>query len=257
MKIVSGDSVSFSNPVVTVGSFDGVHIGHREIISKLTQRAAEIGGESVVVTFSPHPRVALSNDDENLFFLNSPKERAYLLEQLGVDYLVELNFDKAMATVSMEEFFVEYIGNYLQAKELIMGYNHRFGTPNNFDYDKLNELADSMDIKLTRIEKYGIDERDISSTTIRNLIRRGGLDVANRYLGSPYIFIGEISEDGKLIYNEFKKLLPKDGKYKVLITSEGSTIESVANILQGEICFTGTILAAKGVIIELVEELRD
>lgn len=230
MKIENTPICELKNPVVTIGSFDGIHIGHLAIIDALKAKAKEIGGESVVVTFSPHPRIVLGHDAENLFFLTSHDEKMELLKQAGVDRLIILPFNKEMAAQTMEEFFISYIKGTLHAKALIVGYNHRFGSDRINDYDTIREVGTREGIEIVRVEKKGIDKRDISSTTIRNLLRRGDLKHVNNYLTRPYFFLSNIDSTGLVLYYQPKKLYPPQGNYQVRIEAEGMEKSTTATI---------------------------
>ncbi|MEG0499490.1 MAG: FAD synthetase family protein [Rikenellaceae bacterium] len=230
MKIHNTSDFTIKNPVVTIGSFDGLHLGHLSIIDALKKKAKEICGETVIVTFSPHPRIVLNHDADNLFFLNSLEEKCHLLEKVGIDHLIILPFDKELSTKTMEEFFVLYLKNTLHAKALIVGYNHRFGSDRNCDYDTLRELGEREQIEIVRVEKKGIDERDISSTTIRNLLKRGDLKHANNYLPHPYFFLSDIDSTGLALYYQPKKLYPPQGKYCIELEYNGSSIHTTATI---------------------------
>ncbi len=241
--------------VVTIGSFDGVHLGHREILKAVIARAKEVNGESVVVSFTPHPRIALSYDVENLYFLNSFDERSYNLENEGIDHLVIIPFDTAVSKLTMEEFFVNYIKEQLGARSLIIGYNNTFGSGRNFDYELLTRLADWHDIELIQLEKMGIDERDISSTTIRNLIKRGDMERANSYLGKPYMFMGDINASGELIYSEFRKLYPREGRYSINLSHNNTEKDTFCTIENQTIMIEGIGEEMRDVIIRFNSRL--
>lgn len=230
MEVHYNKEVEINNAVVTIGSFDGVHYGHLAIIEALNKKAKSIGGESVVITFSPHPRIVLGHDTATLFFLNSLKEKLFLLEQAGINHLIVMTFDENIAKQTMEEFFINYIKEKLRARAMVVGYNHRFGSDRNSDYDALLELGKQNAIEIIRIEKKGIDERDISSTTIRNLLKSGNLNQVNKYLSHPYLFISDIDSIGTVLYHERKKLYPQQGDYNVEIEYEGKNISTVAHI---------------------------
>lgn len=231
MKIHYNNDIKITNATVTIGSFDGVHIGHLAILSKLKEIAMANNGESVVITFSPHPRVLLGNDSENLFFLNSMKEKIYLLEQAGIDNLVVMSFDTEVAKQTMEQFLTNYIKRVLNASTIVVGYNHRFGSDYNSNYNTLVELGKRENIDVVRVDKKGIDERDISSTTIRNAIMHGDISRANTYLSYPYMFISDIDKTGIALYSEKKKLYPPVGSYKVkVIKLDGTYVDSTAQV---------------------------
>lgn len=258
MKIYHNTDYTIKNPVVTIGSFDGLHLGHLAILDTLKKRADEIGGETVIVTFSPHPRIVLNHDAENLFFLNSLDEKSYLLEKSGIDHLIILPFNKELAAQTMEEFFLSYIKNTLHAKALIVGYNHRFGSDRNSDYDTLRELGEREGIEIVRVEKRGLDERDISSTTIRNLLKRGDLKRANSYLTRPYFFLSAIDSTGLALYYQPKKLYPPPGKYKVEIESNAITTHTTATVTKSNaIVIDGMNIEMRDVKIYFLEEVKN
>ena len=230
MIIHDNKVTEIKNAVVTIGSFDGVHYGHLAIINALNKKAKSIDGESVVITFSPHPRIALNLDAGNLFFLNSMEEKISLLEAAGVDHLIILPFNKEISTQTMEEFFVNYIKNTLNSKAMVVGYNHRFGSDKSSDYETLLNLGERENIDITRVAKQGLDRRDISSTTIRNLIKIGNIYSANLYLTHPYLFVSSINNNGELLYNQEKKLYPLAGEYNVIVETKDEKFEATANI---------------------------
>lgn len=217
-------------PVVTMGSFDGVHLGHSSILKRLKAKANEYGGESVVVTFSPHPRVALGLDVEDLFFLNTLEEKTLLLEEAGVDYLVVLPFTRELSVKTQEQFFMEYFVERLKARALIVGYNHRFGSDKNSNHESLQELAWREYVELVVVDKAGVDECNISSTNIRNLLSSGEISRANTYLGYDYFFLATLGNDGSIIYMGEKKLFPPDGIYDVRIEFDGNKVYTKVEI---------------------------
>lgn len=231
MEINNGKGGNIKNPVVTIGSFDGIHIGHIAILDALKKRAAEIGGETVVVTFSPHPRIVLGLDAENLFFLNSMLEKTFLLEQAGIDHLIILPFTKELAAKTQEEFLMDYLKETLHTKSLVVGYNHRFGSDRASDYDTLCALGERENIDIVRVAKQGVDERDISSTTIRNFVKRGDMKRVANYLTHPYFFISDVDSTGQVLYYEQKKLYPPQGVYDVcVVDNEGKQTITTATI---------------------------
>jgi riboflavin kinase/FMN adenylyltransferase len=170
----------FTAPVVTVGSFDGVHMGHRHLLEILKARAEASGGESVVVTFADHPRRVLHADEE-LMLLTSLDEKAALLAEAGVDNLVVMPFDEGVAQIPPEEFIRDFIVGRLGARELVVGYNHRFGRAREGSAEMLRELEDVYGFRIYEAAQFG--EEKISSTTIREAIARGDRAAAERMLG--------------------------------------------------------------------------
>ena len=170
---------------VTVGSFDGVHHGHRVMIERLVEVAHQRGLKSVVVTFEPHPRIALGRG-EGLMLLTSLEEKAHLIEQLGVDYLVVLDFTPSLAALTAEKFSQEVLVGILNAKLLVAGYNHRFG----HDRRSAGEL-EGLGLEIAIVGQQTIHNRKVSSSEIRSLIERGAYDEATQLLGHPIDLILE------------------------------------------------------------------
>jgi riboflavin kinase/FMN adenylyltransferase len=176
----------FRSPVVTVGSFDGVHRGHLHLLEALRQRALEIGGESIVVTFDRHPRQVL-HADEQILLLTSSDEKARLIDLAGVDNLVVMPFDPQVAAMPPQEFIRDFLVGRLGAKELVVGYNHRFGHGRTGDAKMLRGLEKEYGFRVFEASRFGGNDDDgaekISSTTIRNAISRGDVEAAERMLG--------------------------------------------------------------------------
>jgi riboflavin kinase/FMN adenylyltransferase len=170
----------FREPVVTVGSFDGVHMGHLHLLGILRERAEVSGGESVVVTFADHPRRVLGGGEE-LMLLTSLEEKAELLAAAGVDNLVVMPFDEGVAGMSPEEFIRDFIVGRLGARELVVGYNHRFGRGREGSAAMLRGMEREYGFRIYEASKFG--EEKISSTTIREAVRRGDIAAAERMLG--------------------------------------------------------------------------
>ncbi len=181
MKIFRGfDNLpTFRHPVVTVGSYDGVHRGHRVLLDRAVAEARKINGESIVVTFEPHPRIALGKA-EGLQLLTTLDEKAALLETIGIDNLIIAPFDRQFAALSGEEFVSEYLCKKLGTEVLVAGYNHRFGH-NRIDGTTL----DNNLLKVIRIDACEIEGLRVSSTVIRRLLEAGDIATAERLAGHP------------------------------------------------------------------------
>lgn len=222
MKVVWG----FDNPpllrnaVATVGSYDGVHRGHRILLDEVVRRARECEGESVVLTFEPHPRITLGND-EGLRLLTSFEEKCALLEKVGIDYVVVIPFDKAFSRLSREEFTDDYLVGKLHIKQLIVGYNHHFG--HNKEGDR-SFLANHGVLEVVEVAQYLADGDKVSSTVVRHAIEQGDMALAARLLGHPYTVIGEADAEGRVATDGYK-LLPCDGQYKAKINNEDFEVE--------------------------------
>jgi riboflavin kinase/FMN adenylyltransferase len=209
------DFNSQKGTVVTIGSFDGVHLGHQKIINQLVTVAKNEKLESVVLTFLQHPRNILQ-DKQNIFLLNSNQEKIFLLEKTGIDNLIILPFNMEFASLSGEDF----------VKKIIIGYDHRFGKNRMSNIDDLIQFGEKYHFNVTQISAQEINEISISSTKIRNAISTGNIALANKYLGYTYNFTGKVvmgKQLGRTInfptanieMNNNLKLLPKNGVYIV------------------------------------------
>lgn len=196
MRIFHGfDSLpSFCAPAVTIGSFDGVHLGHRALIKRLVAEARRIGGESVVLTFEPHPRVALGHAG-GLRLLSTLDEKIVLLERMGVDNLVVIPFDGAFSALSAAAFVEEYLRGRLGARVLIAGYNHRFG----HDRVAFSASEEFAGLRVVRVDECNVGGEHVSSTVIRRLLDEGRTEEAERLLGHPLRVVrgNEDSDTGK------------------------------------------------------------
>ena len=228
------------HPVVTVGSYDGLHKGHQILISRLIVRAKSRGGVSVVLTFEPHPRITLGQD-EGLKLITSLEEKAILLERLGVDYLVVIPFDKAFSQLSNEEFVNNYLIGKLAAEEIVIGYNHHFGKDKSGDYNYL--CKEQPGLAVTQVEQQTVESDKVSSTVIRSVINVGDMIAANRLLGHPYIIIGETDATGSVVTDKYK-LLPPSGQYSAVVNGVVQTITICGSEIH-------TVKPSQKVIIEL------
>lgn len=213
MRIHYGfDDVStIHNPVATIGSFDGVHGGHRMLLDAVKTMAAQVGGSSVVMTFEPHPRIALGTDN-GLALLTTVEEKALLLEQSGIDDMIVVPFDRKFGNQSYEEFIRNCMVDKLHIRGLVVGYNHRFGRGNEGNFATLAPLAERFGFILRSVGQYTDDNAKVSSTVIRRLIERGDMAQATRMLTHPYIIKGRIV-DGRMTVSDRYKLLPPSGTY--------------------------------------------
>ncbi len=204
----------FRNPVVTVGSFDGVHRGHKYLLDIMRERASLSGCETVVVTFTEHPRNVLKSADE-VRLLTSLNEKAFLLEEEGIDYLVAMPFDNTVSRLSPEDFIRDFIVGRLGAKELVAGYNHHFGHNKEGNAATLHELENKYGFRIFEAPKFSDGAEKISSTNIRKAVSEGNMRLAGRLLGHPYIIMALVGESGELMTDEPLKLLPAPGRYYI------------------------------------------
>ncbi len=179
------------NAVVTIGTFDGVHRGHQEILRNMVNRAKEIGGESVVVTFYPHPRQVLSHDS-GIRFISTQEEKIAHLEALGIDNLIIIKFTKEFAAIPSEDFIKDYLVKNIQPAVLIIGYDHHFGKGRTGDFGMLYELGSQYHFKVEKIQEQDVDNVAVSSTKIRQFLENGDIKHANMLLGYEYSYIGKV-----------------------------------------------------------------
>ena len=179
------------NAVVTIGTFDGVHRGHQEILKNMVNRAKELDGESVVVTFYPHPRQVLSHDS-CIRFISTQEEKIRHLEALGIDNLIIINFTKEFALISSDIFIKDYIVKNIHPAALIIGYDHHFGKGRTGDFDMLYELGSQYHFKVEKIQEQDVDNVAVSSTKIRHFLENGDIKHANMLLGYEFSYIGKV-----------------------------------------------------------------
>ena len=229
------------NAVVTIGTFDGVHLGHQAIFNKMKNLAQSIGGETVVVTFSPHPRQVLNIDSSNLRFLCTPEEKLQKFEEFGIDNVVIINFTKEFSRTPSEVFIKDYIIDPIHPASIVVGYDHHFGKNRMGDFDLLNDLMKKYNFKVERIEAQDIENIAISSTKIRNALAVGNVKSANRLLGYTYSVTAEVVEGNKigrtLGFPTANLELPKEymlinnrGVYACLVDYDGKSYKAMANI---------------------------
>lgn len=242
MKIFQSiDSFHSSNKnIITIGTFDGVHIGHQKIIEQLIDNAKKECCESLILTFFPHPRMVLQEKSE-IQLLNTIDERAELLEKSGLDNLIIHPFDKTFSRLSAEEFVKDILVDKLNIKKIVIGHDHRFGRNRTADINDLIFYGEKYDFEVQQISAQEIQEVSVSSTKIRKAIEDGNIVLANKYLGYDYFFTG-IVQKGKqlgrtigfptanLKIPENYKLIPKKGVYIVKTDFQDKTVFGIMNI---------------------------
>lgn len=187
----------FKRAVVTIGTFDGVHQGHRKIIQALKQEAAQVNGETVLITFHPHPRNVVQ-PHKPLQLINTMDEKIALLEKAGIHHLVVVPFTAAFAGQTAEEYIRDFLVQRFQPATIIIGYDHRFGKNRSGDYLLMEEKAKEYEYKLLEIPKHVLDEISVSSTKIRNAILNSEIDTANKLLGYEFFFEGKVVQGDQL-----------------------------------------------------------
>lgn len=226
------ENLNLVTPVVTLGIFDGVHRGHRVLLDCLVSRAREAKGESVVITFSPHPRLVLEQNRVNLSFLTTMDEKKVLLENANVDHLIIIEFNTMFSKIQACEFIKEVLVEKIGTKHLIIGYNHHFGRNGEGDFNIIKQCAESLDFSVEQVQGFHTEEGAISSSSIREALLKGRLDEANRWLGYSYSMSGTIVEGRKIgrsigfptanIKPDYQyKLIPGNGVYAVEVQLDG------------------------------------
>ena len=232
--------ISERQTVVTIGTFDGVHAGHRSIIERLVNAANANNLDSVVLTFFPHPRMVLQKES-GLQLINTIEERKKLLEQTGIDHLVIHPFTHQFSRLTAIEFVRDILVNKLKAKKIIIGYDHRFGRNRTADINDLKQFGKDFDFEVEEITQQDVEKVAVSSTKIRNALLEGRVERANLYLKSPFTLNGTIIKGrgiGKelgfptanLEITEDYKLIPKNGVYVVRTKIDGAIVNGMMNI---------------------------
>ncbi len=220
----------FTNPVITIGTFDGVHSGHQQIMAQLKKEAAKVNGETVIITFHPHPRKIVSG--QQVFILTTLPEKIILLEKSGIDHLIVVPFNEAFSQQSAEEYIDHFLVDKIHPHTIIIGYDHKFGKGRSGNYQLLESYGEKRGFEVKEIPEHILNEVTVSSTQIRNALLKNNLEMANKYLGYPYFFEGEVVHGNKLgrelgyptaniAITEPEKLVPANGIYAVQITIEG------------------------------------
>lgn len=237
------ESNKYSNKkptIITIGTFDGVHIGHQKIIEQLVDTASVEGLQSCVLTFFPHPRMVLQKD-ANIKLINSIDERKQLLEKAGVDMLYIKKFTKEFSRLDAEAFVKDLLVENLNAKKVIIGYDHRFGRNRSADINNLKEFGEKYGFTVEEIPMQDVEDVAVSSTKIRKALDAGDIETANSFLGYPFMLTGKVIKGkqlGKklgfptanLFIEETYKLIPKYGAYIVKSKIDNTTVYGMMNI---------------------------
>ena len=275
------DLPKFEKAVITIGTFDGVHQGHVQIVRQLIREAKEINGTPVVITFYPHPRMVVQKENQ-MFLLSTPEEKYSLLEELGIHDVVCIPFNKDFS----EQTATDYIKNFLVDKfhphTVIIGYDHKFGVNREGDYHLLESAGEQYDFKVKEIPEHVLKSVVISSTKIREALQTGAIETANEFLGYPYTISGKVVSGRQLgrtlgfptaniIADDAFKLIPAIGIYAVKIFSEkfqtnytgmlsigtNPTVEGVIQTIEVNIFDFNEDLYGSHLTIRLIRRLRN
>jgi len=250
---------SLDNAIVTIGTFDGVHIGHQKILKKLIDCAKDTNGESVLLTFFPHPRLIINPDDENLRLINDIEEKVHQLAIAGLDHLIITPFTRDFSNQTAEEYIRNVLVNKLGTKTIIIGYDHHFGKDRKGNISDLIELSEIFDFQVKEITKQDIEDVAVSSTRIREALIMGNIETANKYLGYEFELTGTVikgDQIGRTIgfptanihVHEEHKLIPAYGIYAVEVEiypavpsiSAGDYIDPIPEKIAQGMCYIGT-----------------
>lgn len=240
-KVKNIDTYTVSEPtVVTIGTFDGVHIGHQKIIKRLIDTGKQDELKSVILTFFPHPRMVLQKDS-NIKLINTIDERHKILDALGLDYLLIKEFTKDFSRLSAEDFVKDILVDTLHVKKVIIGYDHRFGRNRNADINDLKRFGEQYHFEVEEISAQDIDAVAVSSTKVRKALMDGDIKRANRFLGYSFMINGTVIKGkglgrqlgfstANIQVKEAYKLIPKYGAYIISSNFNGRPVYGMMNI---------------------------
>lgn len=229
------------NAIVTIGTFDGVHIGHRKIISGITELAKSTGGETVLLTFFPHPRMILHPEDESLKLINTINEKAELMEGLGINHLIITPFSRDFSNQTAEGYIRDVLVNKIGTKKIVIGYDHRFGKDRQGGLNDLLRLGPVYVFDVVEIPEQDINDVAVSSTRIRSALLEGDIGLANEFLGYPFFITGTVIRGDQIgrqigyptaniVIEERYKLIPGDGIFAVKVKVSGEYYKGMAYI---------------------------
>ncbi len=240
MKVHHGyKNLSFRNPVITMGVFDGVHLGHRMLLRRVVEEAEKSGSDAVAVTFDPHPRIVLTGEPSRLRFLTDIEERICLLRETGIGHLVIIPFTPELSRMTASEFIDEILCRQLGVSHLITGFDHHFGRRHEGDSNTIIDSSSRMDFRVTKEEAFIVDGKPVSSSSIRELLEEGEVRKASSLLGYEYFLRGKVVS-GKRIGRNLGfptanieplfayKLIPSYGVYAVEAEVEGDEQKHIA-----------------------------
>ena len=242
MKVYNGveEFEKLTNAVVTSGTFDGVHVGHQKILNRLKSIANATNGETVLITYWPHPRLVLGSD-QSIKLLTVFEERIKLFDRFGLDHLIKIHFTKEFSKTSSQEFIKNILVHGIGTRTLVIGYDHKFGHNREGSFEALSLNAHTYGFEVEEIPKQEIDHIAVSSTKIRNHLLNGEIHISNQYLGYPYCLHGKVVKGNQLgrtlgfptaniQVNSELKLIPSSGSYAVLIEIGTQGYKGMLNI---------------------------
>jgi riboflavin kinase/FMN adenylyltransferase len=235
------EKFSVKNPVVSLGVFDGVHVGHKKIVYRLNELASEYNSESLIITFWPHPKDVLHDNDSNCYCLTTREEKEALLNELGVDNLIVIQFTRELAQTSFRDFVRHYLINKINTKHLVVGFNHHFGKDRKGNYEYLKKVSGEYGFTVEQLSPVIVMNSKVSSSVIRRNLEKGSIEMANTLLGYLYFINGRIVPGERIgrkmgfptaniSLSDNHKLLPGDGVYAVRVFLQGNEYNGMLNI---------------------------
>ncbi|MBK8881513.1 MAG: bifunctional riboflavin kinase/FAD synthetase [Bacteroidales bacterium] len=235
------ENLKLVRPVVTLGIFDGVHLGHKVLLDRLVSAAKEVNGEAVVITFSPHPRLVLDKNSSSLAFLTTMEEKIVLLRRAKVDHLVIIEFTREFSSISACDFVMDILVKKIGTRHLIIGYNHHFGRKGEGNFNTVKQCTDSLDFRVEQVHGLQSDGGAISSSLAREALLQGRLDEANKLLGYSYSVSGTVIAGRKIGRSigfptanikpdDQHKLIPCKGVYAVEVILGGKFYKGMLSI---------------------------
>lgn len=235
------DFKGVENPIVTIGTFDGVHVGHQKIISRMKELAQKLNGETVLITFYPHPRLVIHPDSKNLKFINTQERKIKLIEKTGVDHLIVIKFTHEFSKLTSSNFIQKYLVEQIKTRKLIIGYDHHFGKNRLGDFKTLYDLGHQFGFDVEKIPAQDVENIAVSSTKIRKALETGKIQKANLLLGYEYSITGIVVEGQKIgrkigfptanieQADEYK-LITANGVYACRVEYEGKIFKGMGNV---------------------------
>jgi riboflavin kinase/FMN adenylyltransferase len=229
------------NAVVTSGTFDGVHVGHQKILNRLKEIAGDINGETVVITFWPHPRYVLKPGATPHLLLNTFEEKAELIKEQGIQHLLRIPFTKEFSQITSQEFIENILVKRIGTRKLVIGYDHKFGKNREGSFEQLSVNAPNYGFEVEEISRQDVDNIAVSSSRIRLALEAGDIDTANHFLGRPYSLTGRVVKGDKLgrvlgyptaniDIDSNDKLVPAYGIYAVTVEHESERLKGMLYI---------------------------
>jgi riboflavin kinase/FMN adenylyltransferase len=235
------NSFKAHKPVVTIGTFDGLHLGHQKVINRLIEFARSHGGESVVFTFYPHPRLVIAPQETNLRLLTTLEEKKELFARSGIDHLIIFPFTQEFSQLTYSEFVEQILVKKMHTHCLVVGYDHRFGKNREGGFEYLQECAEEFGFEIEKLEVLLVDEAHVSSTRIREALEKGDVALANKFLGYRFTLHGSVVEGQRvgrklgfptanIVASDPHKLIPGYGVYAVEVLISGKRYGGMLNI---------------------------